>query len=167
MCAKFDPKCRPAAAEVLCRIKNPDASLITKHLSVSQSTVLQESDMNIAQQLQISGSRHDTDLSLDQVFINDGTNSCTFLAVKLCDMFLNQHKNRQLRLPWTDMTSTAEEVIKEFPRKIHAFRDTSKTYDASEVMTILASNKMLSNDMNCYASVRVDVRGIGVTTNIL
>lgn len=146
MCAKFDPKCRPATAEVLRRIENPDASLITKQLSVSQSTALQESDMNIAQQLQINGSRHDTDLSLDQVFINDGTNSCTFLAVKLCDMFLDQHKNGELRLSWADMTSTAEEVIKEFPRKIHAFRDTSKTYDASEVMTILASNKMLSNE---------------------
>lgn len=80
MCAKFDPKCRPATAEVLRRIENPDASLIMKQLSVSQSTALQESDMNIAQQLQINGSRHDTDLSLDQVFINDGTNSCTFLA---------------------------------------------------------------------------------------
>ena len=157
MCAKFDPICRPTAAEVLRRIKNADASLITKQLSVSQITALQESDMNIAQQLQINGSRHDTDLSLDQVFINNGTNSCTFLAVKLCDMFLNQHKNRQLRLLWTDMTSTAEEVIKEFPRKIHAFRDTSKTYDASEVMTILASNKMLSNDMNCQKSAYQEV----------
>ena len=117
-----------------------------KQLSVSQSTALQESDMNIAQELQINGSRHDTDLSLDQVFINDGSNSCTFLAVKLCDMFLDQHKNGELRLSWTDMTRTAEEVIKEFPRKIHAFRDTSKTYDASEVTTILASNRMLSNE---------------------
>lgn len=146
MCAKFDPNCRPGTAEVLSRIENPDASLTMKQLSVSQSTAIEKNDVNIAQQLQINGSRHNPDLSLSQVFIDDGTNSCTFLAVKLCDMFLDQHKNGELHLSWTDMSRTADKVIREFPRKIHALRDTSKTYDASEVMTILASNRMLSKE---------------------
>ena len=44
MCAKFDPKCRPATPEVLRRIENPDASLIMKQLSVSQSTALKDSE---------------------------------------------------------------------------------------------------------------------------
>ena len=88
ICAKFDPKCKPATPEVLCRIENPDASLIMKQLSVSPHYKNQDSDMNVARQLQINGSRHSTDLSLDRVFINDGTNSFTFLAVELVPSFI-------------------------------------------------------------------------------
>jgi len=87
ICAKFDPKCRPQTAEILSRMENQDASLVKKQLGVSQSTVLEKNDMHIAQQLHLSGSRDNTDLSLATVSIDDGTISCTFLAIKLCDMF--------------------------------------------------------------------------------
>ena len=102
--------------------------------------------MNIAQQLHLNGSRNNTDLPLATVSVDDGTNSCTFLAIKLRDMFLDQLKNEELQLSWTDMTRSAEKVIKEFPREIYAFRDPTKTYDASEVIKILTSTKLLSKE---------------------
>ena len=68
LCTQFDPESRPTAAEVLRLLdtNQPEASLRLMNLSVNQSSAQTPQD--------------------------DGTNCCAFLALTICDRFLNEVK---------------------------------------------------------------------------
>jgi hypothetical protein len=92
LCAKFDPDSRLLAAYVLGKINidDPEYSLLIKPLSVSQNSVLEKSDVIIANKLQTSMPTADVHRQLQP--LDDGTNACTFLAIAICDAILNEHE---------------------------------------------------------------------------
>ena len=124
-------------------INDPEASLDITPLSVSQSSALEITDEIISQQAVITAGQ---DLGDENRPENDGTNACTFLVLAICDSLLAtiRGKDSQSHLPWSEIATLAEDIIKDFPTKINHLRDPSETYELSEAKVILESNNLLS-----------------------
>ena len=137
LCAKFESSLRPTALSVFETINEPEASLFVKKLEVSQNTVLERADFNVALGLIDS-------FEQPNLLENDGTNACTFLAIKIGDAVLDAVSKVEINLSPENMAKLAEEVIISFPSKINSQRDSSKKYDPSEAKQILEANELLA-----------------------
>ena len=149
MCTKFEPSCRPKISEIL-QFSNlqldPSQSLIIKCLNVSQSTAVEKKDCEVALRIHAASHNIGGDLSEDQNIVeNDATNACVFLALRVCDIFL-QNVREDHSLTWDDVVGIAEETITTFPVKINALRDVAETYDVSNAKDILTSDSLLNVD---------------------
>ena len=145
MCAKFLPESRPVISDVfkIVNIEDPEASLIIKPLSISQSSAIENVDATLAQQMQTSTLQ--AKLDEQSLRVNDGTNACTFLAIAMCDALLDcQRPNSDRNESLTHLTELAEDLIKTLPKKINCLRNISEKYELSKAKDILESNGMLS-----------------------
>ena len=144
MCAKFEPSLRPSTSEIVqvLSCQNLEESLLVKCFNVSQSTAVEKKDSKIAKKLQASKIAEIDVSTGPDVIENDGTNACAFLALRVCDIFLQNVKEGSC-LSWDDLVGIGEETITTFPAKINAFRDVSETYDVASAKAILTSNNLL------------------------
>ena len=166
MCTKFEPSCRPKMSEIL-QFSNlqldPSQSLIIKCLNVSQSTAVEKKDCEVALRIHAASHNIGGDLSEDQNIVeNDATNACVFLALRVCDIFL-QNVREDRSLTWDDVVGIAEETITTFSVKINALRDVAETYDVSNAKDILTSNSLLNVD---YELSEECISGDGVFTEL-
>ena len=166
MCTKFEPSCRPKISEIL-QFSNlqldPSQSLIIKCLNVSQSTAVEKKDCEVALRIHAASHNIGGDLSEDQNIVeNDATNACVFLALRVCDIFL-QNVREDRSLTWDDVVGIAEETITTFPVKINALRDVAETYDVSNAKDILTSDSLLNVD---YELSEECISGDGVFTEL-
>ncbi len=88
LCAKFDPSLRPTALHVL-RTVGFEESLVIQKLRVSQSSAIEQADLNFA--LNVNDISSTKNLNEHQIPPqNDGTNACTFLAISIGDAFMQE-----------------------------------------------------------------------------
>ena len=138
-CTKFDPNCRPSASEIPIKanIDDPEASLFIHPLQLYQGSALEHADAILAHHFHVESSttHREFELHSQAPLIDDGMNACSFIAIAICDTFLNNCKNQDQS--WNDVAGTAENIIRKLPRKIGKLRDSSQTYGACEAKCIL------------------------------
>ena len=71
--------------------------------------------------------------------MNDGTNCCSFLSLKICDLWLSCSDD--IKRGWKSFTKPIEGVITQFPVKINPYRDTGKYYESLNIMNKLSLSK--------------------------
>ncbi len=76
---------------------------------------------------------------------NDGTNACVFLALGICDTFLQNVKEVQ-SMTWEDLVKVSEETITTLPEKVNPFRDAKERYDPLDAKAILTANDLLTTN---------------------
>ena len=74
---------------------------------------------------------------------NDGTNCCTFLALKICESWSFQ--NITAKQDWGNFNKKMETILKDFPSKINSYRDVGKHYDVTESIKILSKNALMKD----------------------
>ena len=90
------------------------------------------------------------DTSTDPSIVeSDGTNACVFLALHICDIFM-QNVKKDRCLSWDDLVEIGEETITTFLFKINAFRDATERHDPADAKAIMTSNNLLV--ANCELS---------------
>ena len=162
-CTKFDPNCRPSASEILIKVNidDPEASLFIHPLQLHQGSALEHADAILAHRFHVESSRthREFELNSQAPLIDDGMNACSFIAVAICDTFLNNCKNQDQCLSWNDAAGTAGKIIRKLPRKIGKLRGSSQTSGACEAKRILESNGLLEQQYDfskeCESGSRV------------
>ena len=141
-------------------IDDPDASLFIHPFQLHQGSALEHADAIWHRfHVESSATHREFELHSQAPLIDDGTNACSFIAVAICDTFLNNCKNQDQCLSWNDMAGTAENIIRKLPRKIGKLRDSSQTYGACEAKRVLESNGLLEQQ---YDFLEACVSGSGV-----
>ena len=83
-----DPSLRPTAIHVL-RTVGFEESLVIQKLRVSQSSAIEQADLNFALNVNdISSTKNPYEHQIPRQ--NDGTNACTFLAISIGDAFMQE-----------------------------------------------------------------------------
>ena len=114
---------------------------VTRKLRVSQSSAVEQADLNFAQNFNDIIKNSDEHQIPPQ---NDGTNACTFLPISIGDAFMQEAvKENGITLEY--LVQVAEKAITNLPPKINYYRDFSKMYDPSEVKLVLEQNKLLGS----------------------
>ncbi len=140
-CAQFDPKMRPTASELkgLLAKHPPEANLILTHLSVSQSTALENADLSYA--LEMSKGTVVPLCAFLTTPINDGTNACAFLCIAICDRLLSMESS----LDWKDIKELAEETTQNLPVTINSLRDVAQIYEPIAAYAIMNDEKIVGD----------------------
>ena len=126
-------------------IDDPEASLFIHPLQLHQGPALKHADAILAHRFHVesSATHREFELHSQPPLIDDGTNACSFIAVAICDTFLDNCKNQDQCLSWNDVAGTAENIIRKLPRKVGKLRDSSQIHGACEAKRILESNGLL------------------------
>lgn len=77
--------------------------------------------------------------------VNDGTNCCSFLSLKICNLWLSCPNG--IKRGWKSFTKPVEGVINQFPVKINFYRDTGKYYEIDQSLTIMNKLSLLKNSV--------------------
>ena len=85
--------------------------------------------------------------------VNDGTNCCSFLSLKTCDLWLSCPDD--IKCGWESFTKPVEGVINQFPVKINPYRDTGKYYEIDESLTIMNKLSLLKNSVEISQLARL------------
>ena len=142
-CTDFEPHSRPSADDVVKLLQKKHQTCCDYNLSVSQNTAVATHDSFIAAGAAVS-----------QGIPNDGTNSCSLLAVVIADRILKQ----EIKLPnsegggdaWLEVVNMIDDVILEAPSQFNAFRSTAKFYDALEAYSILEKAAILKSKYEMF-----------------
>lgn len=145
-CTEFLPSLRPNIKDVIKDIRSKSSSgpqevekNLVIHLKVSQSSFLESFDANIAAQIQ-DGTTNRTDATVN-ASLNDGTNACSFLCIKIADeIFANETTST-----WEEIASVSETVITTLPQAINNSRNVALNYDVLEAYRVLKSNGCLTS----------------------
>ena len=138
LCSNFLPHERPTASRVVSVLSSqPEDQLIFRPLALSQGTALECADKQLAALNELK--------SFAQTFqtpLNDGTNSCTFLGLGICDAILHEIAQGG-DVDWDRIVHMSEHVINSLPSQLHGCRDSALIYDISEARDILKSRNLL------------------------
>ena len=139
LCTKFDPESRPSARELFCTLSlnEPECSLNFMSLAVSQATALDDSDHALAECF--DGSVANDVLPTGTSPENDGTNACVFLDLAICNRLLVNN----IPLEWTDLKTTAEDIIINFPTVINNIRNIAELYEPISAYSLLREYSLL------------------------
>ena len=144
-CAKFEPELRPSAHDLTAMLSK-DKSLFTsvEHvlpLEVSQASSLCEQDKIAAERLNsldaISSEYENDATAVD----SDGTNSCAFLGLEIANQFLASQKP----LEWSELKTTAEDVISNYPVVINQLRNKEELYEPIAAYSLMRNNNLINN----------------------
>ena len=99
---------------------------------MSQNSAIENYDIEQAERMQVLP---DTSIATDlpNTIPNDGTNACVFLALSICDTFLQKVKKVE-SVSWEELAKVAEKTITTLPKKINLFRN------ATEIMGFTTSH---------------------------
>ena len=109
---------------------------------MSQNSAIENYDIEQAERMQVLP---DTSIATDlpNTIPNDGTNACVFLALSICDTFLQKVKKVE-SVSWEELAKVAEKTITTLPGKINPFRNATERYDPLDAKAILTANNLLS-----------------------
>lgn len=125
LCSNFNLYKRPCAETIVEIINDGNATVV--NLRNSQETALVTQDSNLALNMQTSGKANISFHAPE----NDGTNSCTFLCLKIASLIANlkRHKNA------VDYICTvAESTIESYPTLLNKHRDINDLFDPWEAL---------------------------------
>ena len=74
---------------------------------------------------------------------NNGTNCCSFLALKISEKWHLEIKS--IGSDRKHFVDIVEDIIQHFPNRVNPFRDIWRHYDLSEAADILSENHLLEN----------------------
>lgn len=113
------------------------------HLKVSQGTAIEQLDQQLAFRLKDTAEHeeHEGSVQVESALINDGTNPCAFIFVKIADILLRRcgTGNRF----FTNLVQVAEETIWNLPAQINEHRQLDKLCDVLEAYAILKEQMMV------------------------
>ena len=110
-------------------------------LQVSQASSLCEQNKIAAERLNssnaISIEYEDEETAVD----NDGTNSCAFLGLEIANRFLASNEP----LKWSELKTTAEDVINNYPIVINQLRVKEELYEPIAAYSLMRNNNLINN----------------------
>ena len=133
-CLSYMPKNRPSAREIS-HLLERDFDIPCRNISLmcSQSTAIEELHARL-----VDGCDKEI-VSID----NDGTNSCTFLAVLLADVLISDGEELPTQIDeWEELAQKVSVIIMKAPRKFNHLRDINRKYDVLEAYGRLRDGKL-------------------------
>ncbi|PIK47545.1 hypothetical protein BSL78_15597 [Apostichopus japonicus] len=139
-CVKVDPVMRLHVDEVKAVLTQTNMPDTTFPFKVHQGSAL------------IQAQEEHLKSGMFQVPLNDGTNACTFLALKFAELMLTNNQSS-----WEEMKIMAERVIQEFPEKINQVRDEAVGYEVEEAYFLMLLENLIAehNLSSCCLGHRV------------
>ena len=120
LCTNYNALNRPTSSHVLQLLEQKEADVYG--LEVSQSTALCSYDRQVSQG------------AVEPYPCNDGTNSCTFLCIKICFELQALTKQKQTL---NVLCNLVEKVIKTYPIIINPHRNITSTYSTEEALLLM------------------------------
>ena len=112
------------------------------NLSISQSTALEAGDYKVAKML--SDGVSISPLPAGMTVLNDATNACVFLALKVCDVLVSISAENKLK----EIPHVATSVIASYPQELNEIRDISSLYTVVDANKLMRDNKHLQNNLS-------------------
>lgn len=109
------------------------------NLPVSQATALEAQDYELAKKVSAGVSSSLSDMAV----LNDATNACVFLALKVCDVLVSNgaDNNRLKKIP-----QVATSVIANYPEELNKIRDVTSLYTVLDANKLTRDNNQLRNN---------------------
>lgn len=115
------------------------------HLKVSQGTAIEQLDQQNAFRLQDTAEHeeHEGSVQAESASINDGTNACVFISVKIADRLLR--RCRRGNGFFTNLVEVAEETIWNLRAQTNEHRELDRQYDILKAYAILKEQMMVGS----------------------
>ena len=144
-CAKFEPELRPSAHDVTAMLsKGKSFSASVEHvvpLQVSQASSLCEQGKIAAERLNSSNAISIEYENEKTAVDNGGTNSCAFLGLEIANQFLASKEP----LEWSELKTTAKDVINNYPIVINQLRVKEELYEPIAAYSLMRNNNLINN----------------------
>ena len=112
------------------------------NLSVRQSTALEAGDYKVAKML--SDGVFNSPLPAGMTVLNDATNACVFLALKVCNALISISAEKKLK----EIPRVATSVIASYPQELNEIRDISSLYTVVDANKLMRDKKHLRNNLS-------------------
>ena len=153
-CVDFKPLSRPMLDHIGDILKNDkESKCVNILLSMSQESAMESYNLHAAQAIANSV------MPSLQLPTNNGSNSCAFLSLAICDDITSQltaiAPNDLSEEEFSFMLKTAaERQILHLPSSVNQVRDVKKFYDISEAYAIMKNSKILLYEYDFYEKIQ-------------
>lgn len=145
MCTDFNKEKRITTIDTVCSfIRDTEVAVPCDqyNFQVSQGSALEQHHQGMAQKIAIGVDIRSTEAS--RSVVNDGTNACIFLALKICDAILSRtEKNDNLG---EEISGLTNEIIQNYPSILNPLRDMSSIYTLMNAYVMMRENRHLCNN---------------------
>lgn len=133
------------AADIMERSSLDLSEYVDMHLKVSQRTAIEQLDQQIAFRLRdtAENEKHEGSVQAESALINDRTNACVFISVKIADRLLRRCGTGNGF--FTNLVEVAEETSWNLPAQINEHRELDRLYDVLEAYAILKEKMMVGS----------------------
>ncbi len=144
MCISFDRASRvstiePVLEDCTAAKTSMGVQCSVVNLPISQKSALEESHCLAARKFQAGSSvLPASQKQMAQEVSNDGTNSCVFLCLKICDKLMKSTYTEDTLS--SNISDVTVDIINTYPFELNPHRDISKKYDILEAYTIMNTN---------------------------